>query len=182
MTSWLEVLLSYILQLWPFARLKPWEHGLRVTYIPFRAAKVRVLAGPRIIRDIPFFDELMRRDMREDTYNLPTQSITTRDGKGVSFSANFVFEVVDAAKALANVKEFDSSLQDVAMLHLSDRMRRLDWNELLAQQRELETSLRDTLTTKAKDWGVRILRVGFTDLVATEHYRLFGDTALSGVV
>ena len=172
--SWIEAILSRVAQLWPFSRVLPWQRAVRSTFVPFGAVRVTVLQ-PGIARSIPWFDDLQIRDVQEDSYNLATQSVTTRDDVAVTFSASFVYEIEDVRAAVVNVREFADSLQDLAMLHLSERIRELTWAELLDGQKELERSLRGTLTTRAKDWGVKISRCGLTDFVKARQFRHFGE-------
>lgn len=114
-------------------------------------------------------------DTRADTSNLPTQSVTLKDGRSVTFSANVEFEIVDAVAYLTGVQQFDFSITNVAMSHLAKRVRAWTWDELVAEQRALELSLRDTMTTRAKRWGVQINDVGITDLTCAKTFRLYGD-------
>lgn len=172
--NWLDTILSRLAELWPWSRVKPWQMGVRSSFVPFGTVRVTVL-GPGIARSIPWFDTLEIRDVQEDSWNLPTQSVTTQDDVAVSLSANFVFEIEDIKASVFNVREFTSSLQDLAMMHLSERIREMNWTELRGGQKELERSLKGTLETRAKKWGVSISRVGITDLVKARQFRHFGE-------
>lgn len=119
-------------------------------------------------------------DTRADTTNLPTQTVTTQDGKSVTFSANVEFEIVDPVAYLTGVQQFDFSLTNIAMSHLAKRVRAWTWNELVAEQRALELSLRDTMTTRAKKWGVQVNDVGLTDLTPAKTIRFYGDSPIVG--
>lgn len=176
--NWLDALLTRLAQLWPFERIRPWQRAVRTTFVPFRGVRVVVLE-PGIVRALWFFDALDIRDVQEDTYNLPTQSVTTKDDVAVSLSANFVYEIEDVRAAVCDVRQFDASLQDLAMVHLAERIRELTWDELRAGQDKLEQSLKGTLTTRAKRWGVTIIRVGLTDLVKARQFRHFGDPIMN---
>lgn len=172
--SWIEVLLSRIGQLWPWRKVQAYQMGVRTTFIPWKGVRVNVME-PGIVRAIPFFDDIEIRDVQEDTDNLLTQSVTTTDDVAVTFSANFAYEIDDVRASVMNVREFASSLRDVGMMHLSERIRDQTWAELRDGQKELERSLRGTLTTRAKDYGVKITRVGITDLVKARQFRHFGE-------
>jgi regulator of protease activity HflC (stomatin/prohibitin superfamily) len=111
----------------------------------------------------------------EQVYNLPTQSITTKDDVTVTFSANIRFRISDVLLNLTEVHNFEASLEGAAMVHLAQRVRAWSWKELVENQKKLETSLADTLTTRVKRWGVEILEVGLTDLVKGKVYRFYGD-------
>lgn len=172
--NWVDAILSRIAELWPWRRVLPWQRAIRSAFIPFRGTSITV-HGTGIIRSIPWFDSIEIRDVQEDTFNLPTQSVTTKDDAAVTLSANFVYEIEDIEKAVLSVRQFDASLQDLAMVHLAERVRELTWAELRDGQKGLEKSLQGTLTTRGKHWGVKIIRVGFTDLVKTRQFRHFGD-------
>ncbi|RTL04091.1 MAG: SPFH domain-containing protein [Acidimicrobiia bacterium] len=118
-------------------------------------------------------------DTRADTTNLPTQSVTTSDGKSVTFSANVEFSITDPVAYVIGVQQFDTSLTNVAMSHLAKRVRAWTWDELVTEQRALELSLRDTMTTRAKKWGVTIHDVGITDLTCARTLRFYGDPLIS---
>lgn len=172
--SWIEAIFSRIGQLWPWRKIQPWQRGVRMTFVPWKGVRVRVMA-PGIVRAVPFFDDVEIRDVQEDTDNLLTQSVTTKDDVSVTFSANFAYQIEDVEAAVLNVREFSSSLRDVGMMHLSERIRELTWDELRNGQKELERSLKGTLETRAKRWGVSISRVGITDLVKARQFRHFGE-------
>jgi len=172
--TWIDAAINKIVWLWPFKKVQPWQRAVRSCFIPFRGVKVTIL-HPGIARAIPWFDSFEVRDIREDTWNLPTQSVTTKDDVAVSLSANFVYEIDDVKSAVLNVQEFASSLQDLAMVHLAERIRELTWAELRDGQKDLERSLKGTLETRAKKWGVGINRVGITDLVKARQFRHFGE-------
>lgn len=174
MTSWIGEILSRIADLWPFTRVMPWQRGVRSTFIPFKGVRVSLL-DPGIARHIWWFDTVIALDVQEDSVNLATQSVTTSDDAAVTFSASFMYEIEDVQAALFNVKEFTSSLQDLAIMHLSERVREMKWVELREGQKDLERSLKGTLETRAKKWGVRITKVGITDLVKARQFRHFGE-------
>ena len=172
--TWVETILSRLAELWPWRRVQPWQRAVRSSFIPFRGVRITVLQ-PGIARAVPWFDSIETRDVQEDSVNLATQSVTTQDGIAVTFSASFMYEIEDVKAAVFNVKDFSSSLQDLSLMHLSERVRAWTWAELLERQKDLEDSLRGTLTTRAKRWGVRITKCGMTDLVKARQFRLFGE-------
>jgi regulator of protease activity HflC (stomatin/prohibitin superfamily) len=172
--SWVQVIIEHITSLFPWRRVQPYQRGVRTCFVPWKGVRVSLLQ-PGIARCIPWFDSVEIRDIQEDSYNLPTQSVTTKDDVAVTFSANFTFEIEDVKASIFNVREFATSLQDLAMLHLSERVRDLTWAELRDGQKKLEKSIEGTLTTRAKDWGVRIQRFGLTDMVKARQFRHFGE-------
>lgn len=122
----------------------------------------------------PFVDSIEVVSIVEDVIDLPTQSITTSDGKTVSFSANISYEVVDLVAYFTNVQDFSESLPRVAAGHLAKQVREWSWDELHKGQKKLEESLKGTLTTRVKGWGVRVIECRLTDCVVAKQYRIYG--------
>lgn len=172
--SWVEAILSRVADLWPFVRVGVWQRGVRTTFLPWGGVKVTVLA-PGAHRCLWWIERVTLQTTAEQVHNLPTQSITCRCGTAATLSANFAFEVTDAEAAANNVFDLGDSLQGLAMMQIAKKCRDWTWVELSERQADLERSIRDTLTTRAKEWGIKITAVGLTDLVQARAYRLFGD-------
>jgi regulator of protease activity HflC (stomatin/prohibitin superfamily) len=168
--NFIESILSRLEQLWPFVRVKTYQRGVR-----FRGGKAPVELQPGVHFAIWWFDEVLIVDVTSQPINLPTQSITTKDGVPVSFSANVIYRVTDPVTMLTAVSDFDDSVTAIAMNHLAKRVREQSMDELRTGQDALEKSLEGTLHTRVKKWGVEIEAVGLTDLVQARAYRLLGD-------
>jgi regulator of protease activity HflC (stomatin/prohibitin superfamily) len=174
--NWLDALLSRLAELWPFVRIPKFQRGVRTTYIPFRGIHVDTLE-PGVHLQFWFFQLIHEQTVVEQVSNLPTQSVTLKDGVMVTVSANFAYEVSDAEAAVNNVFDLSDSIQGLAMMQISKKLRDWTWQELMDHQPDLERSVRDTLTTRAKEWGVKITSVGITDLVKARALRLYHDSA-----
>lgn len=168
--SWVEAILDRIADLWPFVRVKTYQAGVR-----FRGGKGPALLEPGVHFAIWWFDEVFMVDITQQPINLPTQSITTADGVPVSFSANIIYRVDDAVTLFTAIRDFEDSVTAIAMSHLAKKVRAWSMEELRTGQDELERSLERTLQTRVRDWGVKIIDVGLTDLVQARAYRLLGD-------
>lgn len=172
--SWVEAILNRLADLWPFVRIGVFQRGVRTTYIPFRGVVVTVL-DPGVHRCLWWFERVINQITVEQVHNLPTQSVTCKCGAPATLSANFTYEVTDAEAAVNNVWDLADSLNGLAMMHIAKKVRGWTWDELIEHQTDLERSIRETLTTRATKWGVRITAVGITDLVKARSFRLFGD-------
>lgn len=168
--SWIEVLLNFVKQFNPFVTVPTWARGVRV-----RGGKHVKELKPNIHWRWLGIDKVFFVTVVPEVINLPTQSITTKDRVEVTFSANIEYEVVDAVAKFTKVSDFDNSLVNAAMGHIAKKIRDWTYDELIDGQRKLELSLRETLTTYVRDWGVKINDVRLTDMVKARQYRLFGD-------
>jgi regulator of protease activity HflC (stomatin/prohibitin superfamily) len=171
MTSFAETLLA---NLWtiievvlPFRVVRVYQRGVK-----FRLGILKPTLEPGFHWIIPMIDQVDIVDVNQETKNLPNQSVTTKDGKAVTFSVNIIYETLDAALLFTAVQSHEESFTAVAMVHMAQRIREWEWHELLEGQKDLEKSLRDTLTTRVKPWGIRIVGVGITDLTQARPIRI----------
>lgn len=172
--TWIDAILNRIGLLWPFVRVRAWERAIRFSYWPNRGVKIETLA-PGFWFAFWWFQEIDAESVVQQTQNLPTQSITTKDDVAVSFSMNFLYEVSDIQLKMTAVHDFESSLINLAMIHLAKRVRRVPWQYLRDHQATLERAVRKAIEKPTAAWGVKILEVGLTDLVKARQFRFFAD-------
>jgi len=175
--TWLDVLFSHLRELFDF--LRPFRVARDYErFVVFRMGMYHRTGGPGWLWLWPFgVEDAELIDIREETGNLPSQSVTTADGKTITFGCNLVYRVVDPQKYQCEVLDFDHSLGTYAMTHLHRRLREMTAADIIAGQRDLERSLEGTLSTRLKKWGAEIVSVGFTDFAQTKQFRLFNSTS-----
>lgn len=166
-----DIILQNLMELMPFRIIMSYQFGVRWT---FGKKPTRLDAGFHWC--LPLRHSVDIVNQTEEVLNLPTQSVTTKDGKIVCFSCNVGVRVVDPVAYYCEVQDFNLSVNALAMTHLAARVRELDYAEAAHDLRSLEKSLRNTLETRLKKWGAEITSVGFTDFVLARQFRLFQDT------
>lgn len=154
--------------------VRTYEQGVRFT----NGIHSEKPVSPGVYAVIPFFDDIEKVNIQEDTIDLPMQTVTTKDEKSVTLSWNVEYQVVDAVKHFMAVRDFDENMPRRAARHIASRVRDKTLVELTEDQKELEDSLKGTLNTKAKTWGVKILDVGITDIVQAKTYRFISGSGL----
>lgn len=175
MGDFLRLLLDSIHYLWPLRVIATYERG--VLFMGGRPGIELIPTGgifkSGIYPFLPFFMRIETLALCEDVVDLPVQSITTSDGKTVTFSANVAYVITNAVAHYTNVQDFADSFSRAACGHLALKVREWSWEELHQGQKKLEASIKGTLTTRVEDWGVKILEVRLTDCSLTRQYRLF---------
>ncbi len=63
----------------------------------------------------PIIEEVYKANIRPQTINLPSQSISTLDRIDVVVSGEIVYTIGDIKKALLDVQDYDESLQNFSM-------------------------------------------------------------------
>jgi len=131
--------------------------------------------GPGLWLKIPWIWPVEVIHVVPQVVNLPTQTITTKDGQPLSFSANIEFEIFDAAASWTKVQSIHSSVAFLCMSHMARKLRDRTMAEALEGGRDLERSLASSLSTRLNAWGVRVTDVGLSDMVKSRTFRLYGD-------
>ncbi len=168
--NFLDTFIRFLLDFIPLRTVRSYQLGVREV---FGVAK-RTLR-PGVWLHIKFIFEVFPIDAAEQGLNLPTQSVTTKDGVAVAVSANISYDITDAATVHATVLNLDTTLVYEAMRTIARCIRRRSFAEIAARQGALENAIRRSLQKRVEPWGVRIIGVGVSDLVQARHYRLFGD-------
>lgn len=172
-----EILLSNLWPLLPFRIVRQDEWGARWK----KWGTVGEALGPGIHWVLYFFHPFEKCSRGEGMLDLPTQSVVTVDDAAVCYSANIGWRIVDPVAYFVEVDNVADSLTALAATHLAKNVRKRKYSEVVRQLDKLEASLRLTLQTQAKKWGVEITRVGFTDFVQVEqNIRLFQDAFRGG--
>jgi len=136
--------------------------------IVFRLGRVRPIynAGLRFL--IPFVDRLVRVDMRVITHTIPTQEIITSDNVSARVNAVVLFRVIDPARAILEVEQFQVATSQIAQTTLRSLLGRVDLDRLLAHREDLNIDLRARMDERTKPWGVEVRVVEIKDVELPE--------------
>jgi regulator of protease activity HflC (stomatin/prohibitin superfamily) len=166
--SFFEILLAIWDRVKWFAIVESWEQGVRFR----RGVPEPEPLGAGIWFHWPTLDRIQIDSVQQQYLDLPMQSVTTKDGATVSFSANVCFSISNLVLAYCEVHDLTDFMTRAAMGHLHGKIHGWSYDELMAELKELEQSLESTLQTKTKKFGVKIVDVKLTDMAKTRLYRL----------
>jgi regulator of protease activity HflC (stomatin/prohibitin superfamily) len=167
LTEWL---LSNVAALIPVAKVHSFQKGVK-----YSLGKDVATLSTGIHFYVPFFQSIEVIDVKQQTHNLLTQSVTTKDGKYVTFSCNMTYRITNARKNFTEVHEFVPSLENYAMMVVADHVARSRFSELVEGRDMIQESVKDEINERARKWGATVDDFAFTDLVQAKPYRLFGD-------
>jgi regulator of protease activity HflC (stomatin/prohibitin superfamily) len=134
--------------------VRPYQRGLVERLGKF---KKELDSGLHLI--IPFFDRMIKVDMREHVIDVPPQEVITKDNVVVAVDAIIYYEVSDAFKVVYNVKNFESAAIKLAQTNLRNVIGELELDQTLTSRERVNAKLRDVLDEATDKWGVRITRV-----------------------
>jgi len=137
-----------------FRILREYERG--VIFLLGRFHKVK---GPGLIIVIPFFQQMVKADLRTVVWDIPTQDLITRDNVSVKVNAVLYFRVVDAQKAIINVEDFMEATGQLAQTTLRSVLGQHELDELLAERERLNADVQDILDAQTDGWGIKVSNV-----------------------
>lgn len=156
----------------PIAIVADWEEAIVLRLGRYHRT---LKPGPHWV--MPKVETVIRKAVKPDTLDLPTQCVTLRDGTPWTFSVSLIFEVVDLRQAYVMRMDLTESLTAVAMLHCARVVRRWEnKDEALRRHRALEGSLLRTLQGAGSEWGVNVMDAGLTHSSTTRGHTLYQIT------
>lgn len=167
--NFISLILSNLTTLIPLKVIAAWEAAVMTTF-----GKWPMVVGPGVWLFMPGADRFAVFDTRPDVVELAEQALTTQDGRTVNVSLSITFQIVDTLALQLGVQEWRENMCDTARRHLAKRVREKTFAEMIdpTTQTEFERSCKGTTETRVKDWGIKILDVGFAQFAPTRVYSL----------
>ena len=134
--------------------VRPFERGLVE-----RLGKYQRILNPGLNMIIPFFDTMMKVDMREVVLDVPPQLVITRDNVNVEVDAIIYAQVTDPMRSRYEVANYIIAATKLAQTNLRNVFGELDLDSCLTSRDEINSQLRDVLDTATDKWGVKVNRV-----------------------
>jgi regulator of protease activity HflC (stomatin/prohibitin superfamily) len=134
--------------------VKQYEKGI-VT----RLGKFHAMAPSGLTFLVPFLDDLIRVDMREQVISVPPQKLITKDNVTVEVDAVVYYKVVDPVKSQFEVQDFAYACTTLAQTNLRNLIGDRTLDETLVARDMINTNLRHVLDDATNNWGVKVTRV-----------------------
>jgi regulator of protease activity HflC (stomatin/prohibitin superfamily) len=107
--------------------------------------------------------------LRIKTIVLEPQEAITRDNVTVRVDAVVYFMVIDSAKAIINVEDYQQATIQLALTTIRSVLGQSELDELLAHRDQINLRLRQIIDEQTEDpWGVRVTLVEVKDVLLPE--------------
>lgn len=134
--------------------VKQYEKGI-IT----RLGKYHGMAPSGLTFIVPFVDDIMRVDMREQVITVPPQKLITKDNVTVEVDAVVYYKVIDPVKSQFEVQDFGYACTTLAQTNLRNLIGDRTLDETLVARDMINTNLREVLDEATNNWGVKVTRV-----------------------
>ncbi len=139
--------------------LREWERG-----VILRLGRLRPVRGPGLTFIIPAVDRLYRVDLRVITLDVTQQRVITHDNVSVEVDAVVFYQVVDAAKSVVAVENFQKAAFFVTQTTLRDVLGQSELDDLLARREVINQCLQTIIDQATEPWGIKIIAVEVRDV------------------
>lgn len=134
--------------------IRPWEKGLIE-----RLGKYQRTVGSGLTLIIPFWERIIKVDMREQVVDVPPQAVITKDNVAVEVDAVVYYEVTDPVKVTYNVANYYYAATKLAQTNLRNVIGDMALDESLTSREVINTKLRQILDDATDKWGTKVSRV-----------------------
>lgn len=134
----------------------------------FRMGHFHRVAGPGWVFIVPLFETMKIVDLRVQSFDLPPQPVITSDEIRTTLDSIVYYQVLDPAKAILNVKEFEQTVSGYIYAALRDISSDLTLNELYAEIEKINDIVKVKIEPLTREWGVDIIDVAITNIAVPE--------------
>jgi regulator of protease activity HflC (stomatin/prohibitin superfamily) len=136
-----------------------------------RLGRIQPLKGPGLILIIPVVDQLIRVNLRTQTYDIPPQDVITEDNVTVRVNAVVYFNVVDAVRSVLSIDDYRFGTQQIAQTTLRGVLGRAPLDDLLTKRDEINQHLQQVIDQVTDPWGVKVTVVEVKDVILPDTMR-----------
>jgi regulator of protease activity HflC (stomatin/prohibitin superfamily) len=122
--------------------------------VMFTLGRFSSVRGPGLILLVPFFQQMVRVDLRTVVMEVPSQDLISRDNVSVKVDAVLYFHVTDPEKSVIQVEQFIPATNMLAQTTLRSVLGQHDLDEMLSERNKLNTDVQDILDSRTKEWGI----------------------------
>jgi regulator of protease activity HflC (stomatin/prohibitin superfamily) len=130
----------------------------------FRLGRFVGARGPGLFFLIPFFDRMVKIDLRVVTIEVPPQEVITRDNVTVRVTAVLYFQVVDPGRAVTRVTDYVRATLQIAQTTLRSVLGQSDLDDLLSHREAINQRLQQIIDEQTEPWGIKVTIVEVKDV------------------
>jgi regulator of protease activity HflC (stomatin/prohibitin superfamily) len=134
-------------------------------FVVLRLGRVAGVRGPGLTFLFQPVEKAFRVDLREAALRLNERTFKTVDGRGVRYSAEISWKVVDPIQSIVRVQSIPYAVSKLAEQWLETATAGARFGEVASRKRDLERELAAHLRGKFQDFGIELCSCRVSDVV-----------------
>jgi len=127
--------------------------------------------GPGLVFVMYPIEKMVKVSLRTVTLDVPPQDVITRDNVSVKVNAVLYFRVMEPSLAIIEVQNYLQATAQLAQTTLLSVLGQLELDELLADRRKVNDTLKQIIDERTDFWGIEVSAVEIKDVVLPEKMR-----------
>ena len=149
------ILLIFCLVILPGIRVvNQYERG-----IVLRLGKFHRTMDPGLRLIIPYFDHMIKVDVRTTPMDIPMQEVITKDNVTVKVDAVVYYRVLDPRNAVLETTNYSYATSTFAQTALRDITGNFELDEILSKRDEISSQIKEIVDKQTDKWGIDIENV-----------------------
>ena len=137
--------------------------------VVFTLGRFQKVKGPGLVLLIPFFQEMVRVDLRIQVIEIPSQDLISRDNVSMKVDAVLYFNVVNPERAIIRVQHYLPATNMLAQTTLRSVLGQHELDEMLSDRKKLSTDVQSILDAQTETWGIKVSNVEIRTVELTEN-------------
>jgi regulator of protease activity HflC (stomatin/prohibitin superfamily) len=137
--------------------------------VVFTLGRFQKVGGPGLVLLIPFFQEMVRVDLRIQVIEIPTQDVISHDNVSMKVDAVLYFNVVNPERAIIQVQSYLPATNMLAQTTLRAVLGQHELDEMLSERKKLSTDVQSILDAQTETWGIKVTNVEIRTVELTEN-------------
>jgi regulator of protease activity HflC (stomatin/prohibitin superfamily) len=137
--------------------------------VVFTLGRFQKVKGPGLVLLIPFFQEMVRVDLRIQVIEIPSQDVISHDNVSMKVDAVLYFNVVNPERAIIQVQRYLPATNMLAQTTLRAVLGQHDLDEMLSERKKLSADVQSILDAQTETWGIKVSNVEIRTVELTEN-------------
>jgi regulator of protease activity HflC (stomatin/prohibitin superfamily) len=130
----------------------------------FRLGRYQSIKGPGMYWIIPAIDQKTQVDIRTKTVDIAPQETVTADSVTIKVNAVLFYRIIDPAKAINKVENYNVAVYQAAMTTLRNVVGQNILDDVLQNRDKINFKVQEIVDEITEPWGVEIERVEIKDV------------------
>jgi regulator of protease activity HflC (stomatin/prohibitin superfamily) len=137
--------------------------------VVFTLGRFQRVKGPGLVLLIPFFQEMVRVDLRIQVIEIPSQDVISHDNVSMKVDAVLYFNVVNPERAIIQVQDYLPATNMLAQTTLRAVLGQHELDEMLSERKKLSTDVQSIIDSQTETWGIKVSNVEIRTVELTEN-------------